>query len=291
MTILLAALMMLSGMAMAAEWTDGRSPAQPYGGVPEVDLNRTMGYIMLYPRTKMPANQFCDALEIYLPREDVALGSGILHLYEVPEGGRAVEAEAVNFADAEAVSLRPMTEAELEGLKWGGGVCITVKLLRSLTIGKSYYVLMDGGCFTTANGAVRSLPINTPEAWTPVVQGDYGVSRLFYREAPEVIEIDPETIELDENGDPILPKVPEEKESDIVVKRVPAVGDLVVFDLTMGGDAAAAVLYSENDSVRFEQQEYTESATVTGEVVGEELRWGVVFLDANGNVLTAVDVD
>ena len=159
--------------AYAAEWTDGRSAAQPYAGVPEVNLDETMGYIMLFPRAKMPAQNYCDVLEIYLPREDLVLGEGSLTLCNA-EG----ELEKISFADSERVELRPLEEPELEGLMWGGGMCIEVHLIKSLSFDENYYILMDDGCFTAAEGKLQSLAITSNEAWVPVITGDYGVSGL-----------------------------------------------------------------------------------------------------------------
>ena len=78
---LISALVIGACTALAADWTDGRSAAQPYSGVPEVDLNTTMGYIMMSPRAKLPVNHFCNELQIYLPREDIVAGTGKLMLY------------------------------------------------------------------------------------------------------------------------------------------------------------------------------------------------------------------
>jgi len=55
----LAGLMVLGGMCFAAEWPQGCSPAQPYSHVPEVNLSETMGYIMMFPRGKLPAARAC----------------------------------------------------------------------------------------------------------------------------------------------------------------------------------------------------------------------------------------
>ena len=51
--LVLAALLTLGGVCLAAEWPEGCSPSQPYSKLKAVDLTRTMGYIMLYPRTKL----------------------------------------------------------------------------------------------------------------------------------------------------------------------------------------------------------------------------------------------
>lgn len=255
--------------ASAAEWGEGLSAAQPYPGVPEVKLNETMGYIMLYPRAKMPATGFCDVLEMYLPREDIVLGEGSLTVFDA-DG----ELCKVDF-DGDHVELRELEEMELEGLRWGGGVCIEMHLPVSLTIGGAYYVNMDEGCFKATEGNVTSLPIASNDAWVPVLNGDYGVSDLRYGPAPEAEE------DEDEDAEP-APALPTEIKYLDEVKK----GDIVSFDLLMGGDAQVAVAYSENDSVYFDTAEYTKSGRVVGVVQGDEVSWGVVFLDDSNNILT-----
>ena len=67
-------LMLFAGSAQAAQWPQGRGPGKPYEGTVEVNLNKTMGYVLLYPRAGIiPAENFCDTLTIYLPREDIKL--------------------------------------------------------------------------------------------------------------------------------------------------------------------------------------------------------------------------
>ena len=64
----MACALMLSSAALAAAWPEGRGPSQPYSGKPEVNLSKTMGYIMRYPRAKWPAKAFCDVLGLPAPR-------------------------------------------------------------------------------------------------------------------------------------------------------------------------------------------------------------------------------
>lgn len=301
---ILLACLLLASAAQAAEWAEGRSAAQPYEGVPEVDLTKTMGYIMLYPRTKVPAHNFCDVLVIYLPREDVALNEGRLTLY----AGEDELVGAYEFSDTEHVQLRPMDDLELENMMWGGGTCIMVRLDKSLKLGESYYVFMDEGCFTAADGAIRSLHVNNPEAWTPLVDGDYGVSELYYREPPASAAQDAEEAgdaaeeEIpsgsgdDEEPEPTDTPEPEpeaEEPEEIVYKLTPEVGDLVTFDLVIGGDVTSAVVYSENDSVTFDEPQYTQSCTVTGTVTDTNLDLGVAFLNGSDvvNVITLAVAD
>ena len=275
---------LLTGVAFAAEWPEGRSASQPYAGVPEVDLSQTIGYFLIYPRAKLPAEVFCNVLEFYLPREDIKLGQGTLTLYN----GEGEALTVVNFEDAESVGIRPLSESELERLMWGSGVCVYARLPKSLEFNQSYYVLMDEGCFTSEDGSVAILPVVNPEAWTPVVQGDYGVSGLYYSapvEAPEDSEEGEAAEAAEEAEAPAEAEETEEAPAEIEYKLTPAVGDVITFDLVMGGDAKFAVIYTENDSVMFDEIEYTESGTVVGTVTKDELNWGIVFLTEQGEVV------
>ena len=280
--LILAAAVFGASPASAAEWKDGRSPAQPYAGVPEVDLSQTMGYIMLYPRAKMPVEHFCDVLEIYLPREDVERGEGTLRLYD--ESGEIL---SVQFEDEEQVGIRKLSEDELNGLMWGSGVCIDIYLPVSLTIGGDYYVTMDEGCFTAADGAVVSLGYTGKEVWVPVVTGDFGINAMAYYDTGE----EEETAESEAVPVPVTQPAadgeeeaePEEVSGEVTL--TPGKGDKVRFELLMGGDADVAVLYSENGSVLFPEIEYKESATVVGTVLSNDINWGVVFLNKDGDIL------
>lgn len=185
--LILTGLMVLGGACLAAEWPEGRSAAQPYSQLPEVNLSETMGYIMPFPRAKVPMSRFCGLLGMYLPREDLEVGEGLVHLYEKVEGEDApVEVCTVDFSNPDSVRIRDMTEGELRDLIWGGGTCVEMFLPKSLEFGgqnHEYFVLMDEGCFTAAGGALKSLQITSDEAWVPVIQGDYGVSGLYYLDA------------------------------------------------------------------------------------------------------------
>ena len=256
----------LGSVVPAAQWENGRSPSQPYAGVPELDLNTTMGYIMLYPREKMPAEHFCDVLEIYLPREDIVAGSGSATLYD-----GSTEMAKIDFSDSKQVEIRRLTEEEMQGLMWGGGTCVVMHLPVSLDFNGNYHVLMDEGCFTAANGAVVNLPINNDTAWVPVLKGDFGVSTLYYSDASAGSENNEE-----ENSD---------SSETIEYKLKPNTGDNITFDLIMKGDAVSAVIFSENGSVSFPRTEYTMSATISGKVIKNDVNWGIVFLNSAGDIL------
>ena len=258
---LIAALLLCLECASAAEWAEGRSAAQPYAGVQEVDLGARMGYSILWPSAKLPMDCYCDTLTIYLPREDVALGQGKLTLMN--EEGPVAEAE---FSDPAAVTLRPMDEDELVRLLWGGGVAIEVKLPVSLSLHGGEYVEMEEGCFTAAAGKVRSLRIQgDPNAWRPTLAGEFGVGSVRYTSEPE-------------------------GEEEAPPKAAPEEGDIVTFELLLGGGATTAVVYSPNESVQTEAAEYTESGVCTGRVLSADVNWGVLFLNENGEVLDSVAI-
>ena len=277
--------------ALAAEWPEGLSAAKPLNGVPEIDLSEKMGYLYEYPQAKLPAANFCDVLEIYLPREDIVLGQGHAHLYDA--GGEILD---IDCANPDMVDLRKQEEAELEAMRWGSGVCITIHLPVSLEIGKGYYVLLDPDCFLTADGKISNVAIADPTHWVPVVTGDFGVNRLYYVAPPappteeelaalaaEAAEATPEPT-LDPEAEPTAtPEPTPEPGADATgAKLNPEVGDIIHFDLLLGGDAKIAVVYSGNGSAKFDQIEYAESGVVTGTVTKEDLQWGVVFLNADG---------
>jgi hypothetical protein len=229
----------------------------------------------------MPVEHFCDVLEIYLPREDVERGEGTLRLYD--ESG---EIMSVKFDDEERIGIRKLSEDEMNGLMWGSGVCIEIYLPVSLTIGGDYYVTMDEGCFTAADGKVVSIGYSGKEVWQPVINGDFGINALAYYDTGEEEE---ET--ADSAPVPVAQpaaegeKKAEPEEVNGEVTLTPKKGDKVRFELLMGGDADTAVLYSENGSVLFPEIEYTESATVVGTALSDEINWGIVFLNKDGDIL------
>lgn len=248
-------MVLMAPAALAATWEDGRSPAKPYVGVPEVDLSKTLGYMMFYPNSKMSAEHIGRELRIYLPRRDVEAGKGRAYLCTEAEG----ELLRFSFKDEEYVTMRDMTEAELDSMLWGDGVCFEITLPVSLNLGTSYFVNLDKNCIVTTKGKVGNAIIGGTDSWAFTVEGEYGVSGLSYRRAAR-------------NGD---------------MKPVtkPAAGDEVTFELTLGGEAAAAALFCWDDSVAFDKPLLRESMTVTGQILTDNPAWGIVFMDANGNEL------
>lgn len=263
--------------AYAAEWGEGLGPGQPLPGVPKLDLTKEMGYDYTYPSKKLNAVYFCDVLEIYMPREDVELGDGHAHLYN----GEGEEIADIDFANPDQVELRVQEESELEAKHWGSGVCIEMHLPVSLKFDESYYVLTDLNCYTANNGKVSNYDLVNPDQWQPVLTGDFGISGLYYTAAPAQPEETEDAEAGEEAEETAEPTAAPEEEGAVEPKDRPEVGDIIHFDLVMGGDAKTAVVFSENDSAYFEDMEFTESATVTGTVTKPNLDWGVIFLDAN----------
>lgn len=320
--LLMVCMMLLGSAALAAEWPEGRSPSKPFAGKPEIDLESSPGYIVLYPRTNLSAKYFCDEVRMYLPREDVKLGEGFVHVYEnVPGASEPVEIAAIDVTDSACASIEPLPEEMMTALMWGSGVSVNFHLPKSLEFGDadhSYFVLMDEGCVVFAGGKVVNPRISNPEAWTPVVEGDYGVSGLCYTAAPTIAAVDEPDVapeedinvfggempaegeeaeddeELEEFDTPAVPAGAEEaEEGDVEAEEIrvtPQIGDHVNFDLVLGGKAVSAVLFSNNDSVNFDQVEYIASASVTGTVIREDVSWGIVFLDEAGEPINAFDM-
>ena len=270
--LILVCLLCMAATAFAAEWAEGLSPAKPSNLKPAVDLNTTVGYWLPFPRSGLPAERYCDVLELYMPNPDVALGEGTATLWNA-DG----EVAKVDFADPDQVEMRDLEEEELEIMHWGSGVCIEMHLPVSLAFGETYYVTMDEGTITSNGGKTKSMQIPYTDQlpleeqyWTPSVTGDFGVGGLYYSAAPA----EP-TDEEEEAAEPA-------EEAPAEPKLKPAKGDVVNFDVVLGGDAKTAIMYSENNSVYFETLEYTENSHVTGTVTEDDVRWGVVFVDEAG---------
>ena len=281
---------LLTGTALAAGWTEGRSPSKPYLGQPEADFSKTIGYMMRYPNAKMPINTYCDTLKVFMPRDDVAVGIGKVSVFEA---GSEEPLMVVDFEDGVSVELRPMTEEEMDGLLWGGGVVYDILLPYSLELGGEYYVTMDAGCLASADWKMTNSAITDPEKWKFSVEGEFGINNLHYNAA----EAEADEAEADEAEDE-AGETEAEAESDAEaaedaepeLRIRPEVGDTVTFDLVLDGDAASAVVYSENDAVLFDIPAFTESGTYTGVVNAEEVSWAILFLGEDGSVVEYIDL-
>ncbi len=286
--------------ATAATWQQGTSPSQPYLGRPAADLTKSLGYYMIYPRVKAPAYQYCDNLVIYLPREDVTVGTGKLYLYN----GNGELVETVDCAESGRVVIEPMSEAELTSLMWGGGVAVRFKLLTSLIYNQRYYVEMEIGCIMTPQNRTNAA-IEGTEKWQPVLAGDFGISGRYFKQNEDIdLAMVGPGFQQEETGE-----IEEDEEEDLIIadetevandnglKLAPEKGDTVDFDLFFGGDAVTAVVYCPANTFYFQQIEYTAAdinpltgmAHVHGKQMADEPGdLGVFFLNGNGKVIRIV---
>lgn len=252
--------------AYAAEWPEGTSPAKPYKGVREADLDKIMGHMLEYPKVGDPAELFCDTLFIFLPREDVALGENTMKVLD--ENGEYI---SIPFNDADHVRLYPLDEETLTDLMWGSGVCIEVLLPVSLGFSDKNIVTLEAGCFTAKDGSISNpvLVEDAPEnqTWRPVIESDYGLGKLRYASA----DVDPK--------------------KDFSYKANPGAGDIVCFEVVLGGDAKYAVLESEDGSVTFEENPVDESGIVVGTLNSDDFNWTILFMDEDDEVLEYLDFD
>ena len=253
------AMMLFAVPAFAAEWGEGLSPAKPYPSVPEVDLTSSIGYMQFYPNAKAGDNALGQkTLFIYLPREDVqAANNGSLILRSADRG----EEWRVTFSNKDYIRMRPISEFGLEGLMWGSGVCFEIMLPVSPRLGASYTVELQPLCIVDAAGTIGNPAIT--DTWAFEAFGDYGVSELEYRR----------------------PKGDGQYEGGI---GQPKAGDEIRFDLVLGGDAVLAALYVRSGA-EFVLTNFTESCEVIGTALDEDPYWGVIFLDADGEVLQQVE--
>lgn len=245
-----AALLLWTGAAQAAEWREGLTAAKPYPTLPQVDLAGELGYMMFYPNKGMSPDTFCETLYVYLPREDVMAGEGVLQLNTVEDG--SVLRIAMN--DKEVIRQRAMSEEELELWMWGSGSCFEIQLPQALDFGRSYYVTMSQGCIVTQDG-ISSPAMNDREAWRFDLAGEYGVGGLARH------------------------RLPTDGQDGIEIS----------FHLELGGDAKSAVLYSRDASVDFPISYFSESSQVKGVAAGDSPAWGVMFFDAQGSKLDQLE--
>lgn len=255
LVLALAAMLLFAGMAQA-DWGEGKGPSKPYDGVPEVNLEEQMGYMMFYPNASMEAQSACQKLFIYLPREDLKVGDGTFYLANEQDG----QIFSCKMNETDHVTQRPITESELNGLLWGGGTCFEIQLPVTLELGKSYFVNMTRNCILTEDGKIDNPEVGGTDAWAFTLSGEHGVSKMEYLRG---------------------------EEGTNVVR--PAAGDKIRFDLEIGGDATMAVIYGYGDTVDFVTTMFTESTEVIGEVMAADPAWGVMFLDANGEEVARVE--
>jgi len=249
-------MILLCTTAYAAEWPEGLSPQKPYTGTPEVDFQKTIGYMIMSPVKGSTVIPGTDMLSIYLPRMDVETGSGEIVVYNRTQGSK--ETIAVS---AETMAARPMEESELQAMMWGSGTVFFVMLEKGLEPNCEYYVEMSEGCIVSPDYEAVSPEIKGKTKW------------YFNTNTKNIIEKMRYFREVDG------------KQTNIKAEEVRE-GDKVKFSIKMDEDAAIAAVYFDTGRIALDVSYYTENseAVVTFPESGV-VKWGVVFIDANGGVV------
>ncbi len=249
------AVMLLCSNAFAATWADGLSPQKPYSGTPEVDFNETIGYMMFYPINGSNVVGGENVLSIFMPREDVVAGEGILYLHTKEDG--LVEEIAIN---ADTMIARPMNEEELEAMLWGCGTVFEITLAQPLEINRNYIVQLTEGSIVSPDYEAVSPAIAGENAWTFDTKTANYIEKLTY-------------VRLVEGQDK-----PEDVENVLV-------GDTAKFNIVIG-DAAYAVVYCDAGLIVPAANYFTETTETTINFPANgTVEWGVAFFDAENNLV------
>lgn len=249
LAVLLLALSALPALGEAAPlWSNGQSPAQPYKGVPPVDLAKKLGYMVLDPLNNANADGVLDTLRIYLPRTDVQPGDGVLRVYEAGSG-RAIE--EIAFSDASRVAVNPIDEEALGWLYWEGGVCFAIRLKNALDIDKTYTVSLDKDAIVAPDYAVGNSAMEGRTGWSFTTKADSGVvSREFSGGA------------------------------------APKVGDTVTIEVKIPEGATASIFCRSEAVAAVENPDATPGTLTAGFNEPGPVDWGVALLDGNGEMLS-----
>ena len=254
--------LMLGLTASAATWEEGLGPEKPYLGSPEVDFEETIGYMMLLPMKDDTVAPGTVTLSVYMPREDVEVGEGKLILTSA-EDELAVEIPV----NAETVTKRPMTEAELEAVLWGCGTAFEIVLEKPLEPNRHYTAEMTADCFYAPAQEMGSPAIEGERAWsfnTAIGSAVEGVTFLRMEEGAEA-------------------------PAEIPYEESVRVGDQVRFTVALGEDAGSAALVSTNGVILSDTTYFEESVEVVARFpAAGEVEWGVAFMDANGVVMYTI---
>lgn len=253
------ALMLLCASASAASWPEGLSPQKPYTGSPEVDFNETIGYMMLLPVNGETCRPGTMTLKIFVPREDVQAGEGVLYLHS--EEDDLVAEIAIN---AETMIARPMTEDELAAMLWGSGTLFEITMEKPLEANRHYIVQMSEGCIVSPDYDAVSPAIAGKDVWTfNTVTNNYVDGLSFVR-------------------------IVDGKETAVKAEDA-QVGDTAKFTVSMDENVVSAAIYCDSGALSTTtsyMEEGTEAAVyfpASGTVT-----WGVIFFNAEGEVIDNV---
>ena len=150
--LLLASLLAFGGSCLAAEWGEGLSAARPYSGVGEVNLELTMGYMVLTPRVKLPAT----ITEIH---DGLFNGCAALEEITLPDGIEAIGNNAFN-------GCRTLAEMTLpEGLRSIGDSAFSgCELMRRVMVPNSVDTILDTA-FTNCNAEIYAACNSYAHLW------------------------------------------------------------------------------------------------------------------------------
>ena len=246
---LLAILVSLIAQAQGTAWSNGQSPSQPYKGVPPVDLQKKLGYMVLDPLNNENADAALKNLKIYLPRTDVKAGKGTISIREM---GAEEPLETISFWDASCVTVSAIEPEALAWLYWESGVCFTVALKTAPDADKTYAVSMDEGCIVVDGSETIGNPaLDGEKGWTFTTNADAGV------------------LSRERMGG-----------------ESPKVGDSISIQVKLGGSAASAMVFCDTLAVTSDDQPLSESGALTARYVeAGVVKWGVALMDASGTLL------
>ena len=260
LAICLAAMLLIVPLAAMADaaWSDGLSAQKPYAGSPEVDFTESIGYMMLNPSNGKLVYPGADMLQIFMPREDVEIGSGALCLYSEEDG-------LVQETAAESITMRAMTEAELEDMIWGSGVVFEIALDKPLEANRNYYVQMDEGLIYAPEYEVGSPKIASNKQWRfNTVLQNYVESMSYCRKV--------------------------EGEAEPVVVEDVQTGDTAKLSIVIGEENASAAIYCDAGSMIAAETYFTADAEIEIKFpMAGEVAWGIMFMDADGNTTYTMD--
>jgi len=249
-------LMMLCTTAMAATWPEGLSAQKPYSGTPEVDFQKSFGYMIMVPRKDSTVIPGTDTLSVCTPRVDVAIGTGEFVLYNRTTGKK----EVISMDD-ERVTMREMSDTELDAMLWGSGTIFDIRIEKGLEPNCEYYIEMSEGCFISPEYEAVSPEIKGRDKWAFNTRTKNVVEKLkYYREN-------------------------ENKQTTIKVEEV-QVGDSAKFSVKMDENVAVAAVYFETGLIEAEVTWFTENTEVSVSFPqAGSVKWGIAFMDSEGNLV------
>ena len=263
-TVCLVLMMLITAAAETAvntgNWAEGLSPQKPYTGSPEVDFNENIGYMLLMPVNESNILPGKNILQIYMPRNDVEIGSGLVSLYSEEDG----LVEEI-WTDSGKITGRDMTAEELEALIWGEGFVFEIAIEKPLEANRNYYVQMTEDVIVAPLYDNGTPAIENNTAWKFTTNhADYVDTIIFSREA--------------------------EGETAVIAEEQLCTGDSAQVSIVIGEENVSAAIYCKNGLIVPDTTYMVESGIINIDFPANgEINWGVVFMDAEGNTIYSMD--